>query len=80
MACSVVAKPDPQWGEIPCAFVELEPGASATEEDLVAHCHANLARFKAPRSVAFGPPPRTATGKIQKFVLRRQVGSASAIR
>lgn len=79
MVAAVVAQPDPKWGEVPCAFVELKEGASASEEDLIAHCRGRLARFKAPKRVVFGPLPRTATGKIQKFILREQVKSAAAI-
>ena len=62
----------PKWGETPCAFVELKPGATATEAELIAHCQQHLARFKAPKSVVFGELPKTSTGKIQKFVLREQ--------
>jgi fatty-acyl-CoA synthase len=79
LAVAVVAKPDSKWGETPCAFVELKPGATATEADIMEHCRAHLARFKAPRAVVFGALPKTSTGKIQKFVLRQQAKSASAI-
>jgi len=79
LAAAVVAKPDPKWGETPCAFVELKPGASATEAEIIAHCRASLAHFKAPRAVIFGLLPKTSTGKIQKFALRQQAKSASAI-
>jgi fatty-acyl-CoA synthase len=79
LAVAVVAKPDAKWGETPCAFVELKTGASATEAEIVEHCRAHLARFKAPRAVVFGPLPKTSTGKIQKFMLRQQAKSASAI-
>jgi fatty-acyl-CoA synthase len=79
LAAAVVAKPDAKWGETPCAFVELKPGATATEAEIVEHCRAHLARFKAPRAVVFGPLPKTSTGKIQKFMLRQQAKSASAI-
>jgi fatty-acyl-CoA synthase len=79
LAVAVVAKPDPKWGETPCAFVELKPGASASEADIIAHCRANLARFKAPRAVVFGALPKTSTGKIQKFALRERAKSATAI-
>jgi fatty-acyl-CoA synthase len=75
----VVAQPDPKWGEAPVAYVELKPGASAGEGDIIEHCRANLPHFKAPRAVVFGPVPRTATGKIQKNLLREQARSASAI-
>jgi fatty-acyl-CoA synthase len=70
---AVVARPDQKWGETPCAFVQLKPGASATAEEIIAFCREQLAHFKAPKSVVFGPLPTTATGKIQKFVLRSQV-------
>jgi fatty-acyl-CoA synthase len=79
LAVAVVAKPDDRWGETPCAFVELRPGADTTEDEIIEHCRKHLARFKAPRAVVFGPLPRTSTGKIQKFVLRQQIKSASAI-
>jgi fatty-acyl-CoA synthase len=79
MVAAVVAQPDPKWGEVPCAFVELKPGASLEPEELIVHCRALLARFKVPKRVVFGPVPKTSTGKIQKFVLRQQVKSASAI-
>ena len=71
MEAAVVAHPDPKWGEVPHAFVTLKPGARATEADIIAHCRATLAHFKAPRHVTFGALPKTATGKIQKFELRR---------
>ncbi|NMM82541.1 acyl-CoA synthetase [Acidovorax sp. SRB_14] len=79
LAAAVVAKPDPKWGETPCAFVELKAGASTTAQEIVAHCKAHLAGFKVPRAVVFGPIAKTATGKIQKFELRKQAGSAAAI-
>jgi fatty-acyl-CoA synthase len=79
LAAAVVARPDPKWGETPCAFVELKPGAKASEPELIAHCQAHLARFKAPRAIVFGELPKTSTGKIQKFVLREKAKSTSAI-
>jgi fatty-acyl-CoA synthase len=79
MAAAVVAQPDPKWGETPCAFVELKPGAKASEDELIEHCRAALARFKAPKKVVFGELPKTSTGKIQKFVLREKAKSADAI-
>lgn len=79
MVAAVVAQPDSKWGEVPCAFVELKEGARATEAEVIEHCRARLAHFKAPKRVVFGPLPRTSTGKIQKFILREQVKSASAI-
>ncbi len=79
LAAAVVAKPDAKWGETPCAFVELKVGAQASAADIVAHCKAHLAGFKVPRAVVFGELPKTSTGKIQKFELRKQAGSAAAI-
>jgi fatty-acyl-CoA synthase len=79
MAAAVVAKPDPKWGETPCAFIELKAGATPTPEDIVAHCKAHLAGFKVPRAVVFCELPKTSTGKIQKFELRKIAGSSTAI-
>ena len=79
LAAAVVAQPDAKWGETPCAFVELKDGATATAEDLIAHCKTLLAGFKVPKAVFFGPLPKTSTGKIQKYELRRKVKSTSAI-
>jgi fatty-acyl-CoA synthase len=70
LEAAVVARPDETWGESPCAFVTLKPGASATADDIIAFCRANLAGYKVPRTVVFGLLPKTSTGKIQKFVLR----------
>jgi fatty-acyl-CoA synthase len=67
---AVVAKPDEKWGETPCAFVELKTGASATKDEIIAHCRARLAAYKCPRFVVFAEIPKTSTGKIQKFKLR----------
>ena len=79
LAAAVVAKPDARWGETPCAFIELKAGAQTTPEDIVAHCKKYLAGFKVPRAVVFGELPKTSTGKIQKFELRKLAGSAVAI-
>ncbi len=79
LTAAVVAKPDPKWGETPCAFVELKDGATTTAEDIVAHCKKHLAGFKVPREVVFCEVPKTSTGKIQKFELRKLVGAKSAI-
>ena len=76
---AVVAKPDPKWGEVPCAFVELKEGATATEAEILAYCKSVLPGFKSPKSVVFGAIPKTSTGKIQKFMLRDQSNSAKAI-
>ncbi|HAW17705.1 MAG TPA: acyl-CoA synthetase, partial [Oceanospirillaceae bacterium] len=70
---AVVARPDEKWGETPCAFVSLKPDAQATEVELIEYCRDNMARFKVPKHVVFGSLPKTATGKIQKFVLRKMV-------
>ena len=79
LAAAVVAKPDGRWGETPCAFVELKAGAAVSPEDIVTHCKKHLAGFKVPRSVVFGELPKTSTGKIQKFELRKLAGWAAAI-
>jgi fatty-acyl-CoA synthase len=71
MEAAVVAKPDPVWGETPCAFITLKPDAGqVSAEDIIAWCRDNLAHYKVPRIVVFGPLPKTSTGKIQKFELR----------
>jgi fatty-acyl-CoA synthase len=79
MACAVVAAPDSRWGERPVAYVELKPESRATAEELIAHCRSLLAAYKIPREVRFETIPKTATGKIQKFVLRERARSSSAI-
>ena len=72
---AVVARPDETWGETPCAFVELKPGAEASEQEIIAFCRDHLAHYKCPRMVVFGEVPRTSTGKIQKFQLRARARS-----
>jgi len=79
LACAVVARPDPKWGETPLAYVETKPDATVTAEELVAHCKSLLAGYKVPREIRFEPIPKTSTGKIQKFQLRERAKSASAI-
>ena len=69
---AVVAKPDEKWGETPCAFVELIEGKSSSEEEIIKFCRETLAGFKLPKKVVFAPLPKTSTGKIQKFELRKQ--------
>ena len=72
-SCAVVAKPDEKWGETPCAFIELKPGAAPlNQDDVIDYCREHLARYKVPRSVVFTEIPKTSTGKIQKFKLREQ--------
>ncbi|PPD25662.1 MAG: acyl-CoA synthetase [Hyphomicrobium sp.] len=75
-SCAVVAKHDEKWGESPCAFVELRPGASVTAAEIIAWCQQHLAKFKCPRHVVFGEIPKTSTGKIQKFKLREMAKDA----
>jgi fatty-acyl-CoA synthase len=72
LEAAVVARPDATWGETPCAFVTLKPGKRATADDIIAFCRETLARFKVPKTVVFGPLPKTSTGKVQKFTLRAQ--------
>ncbi|GAB2181542.1 acyl-CoA synthetase [Denitratisoma sp. agr-D3] len=79
VTAAVVAKPDPKWGEVPCAFVELRTGATVTEAAMVEYCRQHLAHFKVPKQVVFGTVPKTSTGKIQKFILRQRMDSQSAI-
>jgi fatty-acyl-CoA synthase len=79
MACAVVAKPDPKWGETPVAYVELKPESSTNAAELIAHCKTLLAGYKVPKEIRFEELPKTSTGKIQKFALRERAKSASAI-
>jgi fatty-acyl-CoA synthase len=79
MACAVVAKADPKWGESPLAYVETKAGAAVTAAELIAHCKSLLAGYKVPKEIRFEPIPKTSTGKIQKFQLRQRAKSASAI-
>ncbi|HET7413739.1 MAG TPA: acyl-CoA synthetase [Pararhizobium sp.] len=72
-SAAVVARADDKWGESPCAFVELKPGRTATEAEIIEHCRKHLARFKCPRMIVFEAIPKTSTGKIQKFMLRERV-------
>ena len=76
---AVVAKPDEKWGEVPCAYVELRQGATATEAEVIEFCREHLARFKVPKKVIFIEIPKTSTGKVQKFRLREMAKSSSAI-
>jgi fatty-acyl-CoA synthase len=72
---AVVARPDEKWGETPCAFVQLKPGTTATADEIIEFCRGQIAHFKAPKAVVFGPLPMTATGKVQKFALRERARS-----
>jgi fatty-acyl-CoA synthase len=79
MEAAVVAKPDEVWGESPCAFVTLKPDAEpVSADDIIAWCRANLAHFKVPKAVVFGPLPKTSTGKIQKYALREKAKELEA--
>ena len=71
LEAAVVAKPDEYWGEIPCAFVLLKDGEKTSEIDIIEFCRGNLARYKVPKHVVFGKLPKTSTGKVQKFILRK---------
>ncbi|MBL8444634.1 MAG: acyl-CoA synthetase, partial [Zoogloeaceae bacterium] len=75
----VVARPDAKWGEVPAAYIEVKEEANVTVEDIITHCREHLARYKVPKFVEFCVLPKTSTGKIQKFALRQQAKSASAI-
>jgi fatty-acyl-CoA synthase len=77
LACAVVAKPDPKWGESPLAFVELKSGATVSQADLIAHCKNLLASYKVPKEIRFEEIPKTSTGKIQKFQLRERAKNAN---
>ncbi|MGD9785905.1 MAG: acyl-CoA synthetase [Hyphomicrobiaceae bacterium] len=72
LEAAVVARPDEKWGETPCAFVTLKEGGTANEADIIAFCKTRMAGFKTPKTVVFGPLPKTSTGKIQKFQLRNK--------
>ncbi|HUC16800.1 MAG TPA: AMP-binding protein [Acetobacteraceae bacterium] len=70
LAAAVVARPNEIWGETPCAFITLKEGAALSAEEIFCFCRARMAHFKVPKTVVFGELPRTATGKIQKHLLR----------
>ena len=72
LSAAVVARPDDKWGETPCAFVEIREDRRLSPDEIIGYCREHMARFKVPKTVVFGPLPRTATGKVQKFVLREQ--------
>ncbi|NGM88312.1 acyl-CoA synthetase [Parapusillimonas sp. SGNA-6] len=79
LAAAVVARPDTRWGETPCAFIELKEGAQTTAESIIAHCKKHMAGYKVPRTVVFGELPKTATGKIQKFELRKRAEALDTV-
>ena len=72
LEAAVVGKPDDHWGEIPCAFVTLRPDEEASAEEIIQFCRDGIAHYKCPKEVVFSDLPKTATGKVQKFVLREQ--------
>jgi fatty-acyl-CoA synthase len=79
MEVAVVARPHDKWGETPCAFVDLNPAAApVSEAEIIEFCREHIAAFKVPKTVIFGPLPKTSTGKIQKFVLREQARNLEA--
>jgi fatty-acyl-CoA synthase len=77
LEAAVVARPDDHWGETPCAFVTLKNGQSATEDEIIAFCRENMAKFKVPKTVIFDDLPKTSTGKVQKFILRERARALS---
>jgi fatty-acyl-CoA synthase len=79
LEAAVVARPDAKWGESPCAFVTLKPGAHVGEREVIAFCRQHLAHFKVPRSVVYGPLPKTGTGKVQKGILRERARALSLL-
>jgi fatty-acyl-CoA synthase len=79
MAAAVVATPDPKWGEVPCAFIEVKEGMSVTADELRDFCRERMAHFKVPKKFIFAVVPKTSTGKIQKYVLRERAKSTQAI-
>ena len=79
MEAAVVDKTDEKWGEHPCAFVSLKEGESMTAEEVISYCGEELARFKGPKTVIFGPLTKTSTGKVQKYLLREQAEQYESI-
>jgi fatty-acyl-CoA synthase len=75
LEAAVVARPDEHWGETPCAFVTLKPGANAGESELIEFCRENMAHFKCPKTVLFTDLPKTSTGKVRKYVLRARAAA-----
>jgi fatty-acyl-CoA synthase len=75
LEAAVVARPDPKWGESPCAFVDLRPGVVIDEREIVSFCRQHLAHYKVPKGVVFGPLPKTATGKVRKSELRERAAA-----
>ena len=80
LEAAIVAAPDEKWGEVPCAFVCLKDGEEMTEQEFVAYCRSELAGFKMPKKVVWGPIKKTSTGKVQKYLLREQAKTAAYIK
>ncbi|MEX2129891.1 MAG: AMP-binding protein, partial [Pseudohongiellaceae bacterium] len=76
LEAAVVASPDEKWGEVPCAFVCLKPGQEMSKEELITYCRQELAGYKIPKKVVFGPIDKTSTGKVQKYLLREKAAQA----
>jgi len=76
LEAAVVASSDEKWGEVPCAFVSLKQGQELPVDELIAYCREELAGFKIPKKVVFGPIAKTSTGKVQKFLLRDKAEKA----
>jgi len=74
-----VARPDDHWGETPCAFVTLKDGHEASEQEIIMFCRSHLPHFMAPKSVVFEELPKTATGKVQKFILREKAKAMGSL-
>ncbi len=79
LEAAVVGRPDEKWGETPCAFVSLKEGVAVSKEELIAFCRDNMARFKVPKTVVFGDLPKTSTGKVQKFTLRKKADALGSL-
>ena len=75
LVVAVVARPDEHWGETPCAFVTVRSDAAVSESELIEFCRENMAHFKCPKTIVFTDLPKTSTGKVQKYVLRRQAAA-----
>lgn len=73
LEAAVIAKPDDKWGEVPLAFVKLKPAATVTEAELIEFCKTRLAKFKVPKEIRFLDIPKTSTGKVQKYALRKSI-------
>ena len=80
LEAAVVARPDNQWGETPCAFVTLKPSTNrVNEQELIEFCRNNMAHYKSPKTIIFGNLPKTSTGKVQKFQLREQAKALGSL-